>query len=129
MTAPTIDAQTRDELDQPPRCECECDRALKSHGPRRCHQSATVYVELHDFARCELPSRRELPNRTASGDIAVLLCDRCLKKAEAGAKMLIRRMPRRAVCPQLPSARGCGRPMATVEDFIPVRRPLNGGAA
>ncbi|MCV7230697.1 hypothetical protein [Mycolicibacterium komossense] len=112
------------ELDDTIICECTCSAFPDRHGPARCGQRATHYVEVHRFASCQHPTVIADPNVTSEGDLCAYLCSDCFDSGIALAQAQMSRLPDNACCPPLPSAYGCGRPMTTLDDYIPVRRTL-----
>lgn len=117
-------AQLDAELDAERICECACDMRPNPHGKKPCQKQATHYVEVHLFAVCRHPSSLAHPDVNADGDRCQYLCENCLQANLANAQLMLSKLPPRAVCPPPPAGCGCGRPAATIEDVVPVRRPL-----
>lgn len=122
--------QLDDELEADRICECRCASFPDQHGPARCLKPATYYVEVHLFAKCRTAESLADPNVSDDGDKACYLCEDCKTSAEAFAQIqmanMIQKLPVGAIalCPAPPVAMGCGRPMTTLDDYIPVRRAL-----
>lgn len=112
------------ELDAHRICECACAEFPDRHGPPQCVNVATFYVEVHVWGLCQSPAAKADPNITLDGDKACYLCRECLDSALAFAQARLAKLPPHACCPQWPAAQGCGRPMTTLDDYIPARRPL-----
>ncbi|GAS94393.1 uncharacterized protein RMCC_1359 [Mycolicibacterium canariasense] len=123
---PEVDplSQLDAELDAAQLCECPCDRFPTPHGKAHCTRQATFYVEVHAFGLCRHPNSIADPNVTADGDKCAYLCADCFEAGIALAQLQMSKLPPRAVCPPLPAGFGCGRPMAVLDDYVPVRRPL-----
>lgn len=117
-------AQLDAELEARRICECHCHRYRNPHGAAPCTKPATHYVEAHIFGLCQHPTVKADPNVTPDGDRAAYLCDNCLQAAIAHAQSELAKLPDRTVCPPQPAGLGCGRPIATLDDYVPVRRPL-----
>lgn len=117
-------AQLDAELDAERRCECRCHQYPHPHGNAACTKLATHYVEAHVFGLCKHPRIVADPNVTADGDRAAYLCDDCLQAAIAHAQTQLAKLPQHAVCPPPPAGFGCTRPISTIDDYVPVRRPL-----
>ena len=115
-----LDKSLDDEL----RCECRCATFPDRHGPNYCPHPAAFYVEVHVFGQCRSSASQSDPNVTADGDKAAYLCRECLDSAIALAQAQLGRLPPHACCPAPPAAAGCGRPIANLDDYLPVRRPL-----
>lgn len=117
-------AQLDAELDAEQRCECACDQFERPHGKKPCTNLATHYIEVHLFGLCKHPALKANPDVNDDGDRCQYICDDCLHAGLALAQIQLNRLPDRAVCPQTPMHPGCGRPMTTIDDYVPVRRPL-----
>lgn len=119
-------AQLDAELDAERRCECHCQNYVRPHGKARCTKPATYYVEAHIFGLCRHPEALADPNVTDDGDRCAYLCENCYQAAIAHAQAELAKLPKgiRVVCPPAPARMGCGRPIATLDDYVPVRRPL-----
>ncbi|MCV7255656.1 hypothetical protein H7J86_26175 [Mycobacterium hackensackense] len=117
-------AQLDAELDDSRICECPCDEFKQPHRKGPCTRPATHYVEAHCFGWCQHPKMKANPDITADGDRCSYLCTECYEDGIALAQVQIAKLPARAVCPPPPAGFGCGRPIATLDDYVPVRRPL-----
>jgi hypothetical protein len=114
-----------DELDGAVCCECQCDTFPDKHGPARCQRPAAWYVEVHVFGGCRHPRHAKDPGINRRGDRGCVLCRDCLDNALAYVQSrLALLLSPGAVCPTWPQGYGCGKRMATLADYVPVRRPL-----
>ena len=113
------------ELDFRQICECRCSVFADRHSTaEKCGKPATYYLEVHVFSRCQSAESKADPDVNDDGDRCIYMCRDCMESGIALAQAQLSRLPARAQCPPWPAAQGCGRPMATLDDYVPVRRPL-----